>query len=59
MEKQGRINGYPSGAREGRDSDNQSPKGNMWSAIPVALLHMLVIVGDGEQGSGLEGDDVL
>ena len=26
---------------------NQSPKGNMWSAIPVALLCMLVIVGDG------------
>ena len=26
---------------------NQSPKGNMWSAIPVALLRMLVIVGDG------------
>ena len=28
-------------------NDNQSPKGNMWSAIPVALLHMLVIVSDG------------
>ena len=26
---------------------NQSPKGNMWSAIPVALLCMLVIIGDG------------
>ena len=26
---------------------NRSPKGNMWSAIPVALLCMLVIVGDG------------
>ena len=22
----------------GRDNDNRSPKGNMWSAIPVALL---------------------
>ena len=38
---------------------NQSPKGNMWSAIPVALLCMLVIEGDGKQGSGPEGDDVL
>ena len=28
-------------------SFNQSPKGNVWSAIPVALLCMLVIVGDG------------
>ena len=37
---------------------NQSPKGNMWSAIPVALLCMLVIVGDGKQGSGPKGDDV-
>ena len=26
---------------------NQSPKGNMWSAIPVALLCMLVNEGDG------------
>ena len=40
-------------------SNNQSPKGNMWSAIPVALLRMLVIVGDGQQGSSPEGDDVL
>ena len=31
---------------------NRSPKGNMWSAIPDALLCMLVIVGDGQQGSG-------
>ena len=30
----------------------------MWSAIPVALLCMLVIVGDGKQGSGPKGDDV-
>ena len=27
---------------------NSSPKGIMWSAIPVALLCMLVIVGDGD-----------
>ena len=38
---------------------NQSPKSNMWSAIPVALLCMLVIEGDGKQGSGPEGDNVL
>ena len=33
--------------REGEGGWNQSPKGNMWSAIPVALLCMLVIEGDG------------
>ena len=38
---------------------NRSPKGNMWSVIPVALLCILVIVGDGQQGSGPEGDDIL
>ena len=27
-------------------SPNQLPKGNMWSAIPIALLCMLMIVGD-------------
>ena len=37
---------------------NQSPKGNMWSAIPVALLCMLMIVGDTKQGSGPKGDKV-
>ena len=26
---------------------NRSPKGNMWSAIPVALLCMLMVVGNG------------
>ena len=26
---------------------NRSPKGNRWSAIPVALLSMFVTVGDG------------
>ena len=31
---------------------NRSPKGNIWSAIPVALLRMLVIVDEGQQGSG-------
>ena len=38
---------------------NQSPKGNMWSAIPVALLCMIVSVSEREQGSGPEGDEVL
>ena len=52
--EQGPIHGYQCRVRV----INQSPKGNM-SAIPVALLCMLVIVGDGQQGSGPEGDDVL
>ena len=26
---------------------NRSPKGNIWSAIPIALLSMFVTVGDG------------
>ena len=38
---------------------NQSPKGNMWSAIPVALLCMIVNLSEGKQGSGPEGDEVL
>ena len=38
---------------------NQSPKGNMWSAIPDALLCMIVNLSEGKQGSGLEGDEVL
>ena len=38
---------------------NRSPKGNMWSAIPVALLCMIVNLSEGKQGSGPEGDEVL
>ena len=38
---------------------NRSPKGNMWSAIPVALLCLIVNWSEGKQGSGPEGDDVL
>ena len=38
---------------------NRSPKGNRWSAIPVALLSMFVTVSDDKQGSGPEGDVVL
>ena len=37
---------------------NRSPKGNMWLAIPVALLCMVVNWNEG-QGSGPEGDEVL
>ena len=39
--------------------NNRSPKGNMWSAIPVALLCMIVNCSERKQGSGPEGDDVL
>ena len=38
---------------------NSSPKGNMWSAIPVALLCMIVNWSERKQGSGPEGDEVL
>ena len=38
---------------------NRSPKGNMWSAIPVALLCMIVNLSERKQGSGPEGDEVL
>ena len=38
---------------------NRSPKGNMWSAIPVALLCMIVNWSEGKQGSGPEGNEVL
>ena len=31
----------------------------MWSAIPVALLYMIVNLCEGKQGSGPEGDEVL
>ena len=37
------------------DSTNRSPKGNMWSAIPVALLCMIVNLCEGKQGSGPKG----
>ena len=38
---------------------NQSTKGNMWSAIPFALLCMIVNLSERKQGSGPEGDEVL
>ena len=37
---------------------NRSPKGIMWSAIPVALLHIVVYWIE-RQGSGPKGDKVL
>ena len=40
-------------------SSNRSPKGNMWSAIPIALLCMIVNWSERKQGSGPEGDEVL
>ena len=42
-----------------KNNPNRSPKGNMWSAIPVALLCMIVNLCEGKQGSGPEGDKVL
>ena len=38
---------------------NRSPKGNMWSAIPVALLYVIVNWSERKQGSGPEADKVL
>ena len=31
----------------GGEGENRSPKGNMWSVIPVALLSIFVTVADG------------
>ena len=31
----------------GAETGNRSPKGNMWSGLPVALLNMFVTLGDG------------
>ena len=45
---------------EGKGGGNRSLKGNMWSAIPVALLCMVVNErNERKQGSGPEGDKVL
>ena len=45
--------------RERKRKRNRSPKGNMWSAIPFALLCMIVTLSEMKQGSGPEGDEVL
>ena len=44
---------------KGKEGGNRSPKGNMWSAIPVALLCMVVNQNERKKGSGPEGDKVL
>ena len=43
---------------ERADSSPRSPKGNTWSAIPAALLCMVVNWNE-RQGSGSKGDKVL
>ena len=40
-------------------SEKADLKGNMWSAIPVALLCMIANWSERKQGSGPEGDEVL
>ena len=45
--------------QEKKKQKNRSPKGNMWSMIPVALLCMVVNRNERKQGSGPEGDEVL
>ena len=56
---QGPLHGYPSRLQVGRGSGNKSPKSNMCSAIPVALLCMMVNWSERRQGSGSKGDEVL
>ena len=38
---------------------NRSPRGNMWSAIPIALLCMIVNWSERKQGGGPVGVEVL
>ena len=45
--------------RKKKEKENRSTKGNMWSAIPVALLCMIANWNERKQGSGHEGDEVL
>ena len=47
------------GTRKTKTERNRSPKGNMWSAIPVALLWVIVKWSEGKQGSCPKGDKVL
>ena len=49
----------PFGAAAQKKERNRSPKGNMWPAIPVALLCMIVNWSKRKQGSGPKGDNVL
>ena len=43
----------------GTETGNRSPKGNMWSAIPFALLCMIMNWSERKQGSGPKGGKVL
>ena len=43
----------------GTNKQNRSPKGNMWSAIPIALLCLIRNCSEGKQGSDSEGGEVL
>ena len=52
--RQKRLNRWENG-----EERNRSPKGNMWSAVPVALLYMIVNWSERKQGSGPEGEEVL
>ena len=40
-------------------AQNRSPKGSMWSVIPVALLCLIVNWSEKKQGSGPKGNEVL
>ena len=53
----GKMDGHTDGHT--KRTINRSPKGNMGSAIPVALLCLIVNWSEGKQGSGPEGDKVL
>ena len=44
---------------EEEERQTRSPKGNMWSAIPVALVCMIVNWSERKQGSGPKGGEVL
>ena len=50
---------YISDLFHGALKKNRSPKGNTWSAIPVALLCLVVNQNERKQGSGSKGDKVL
>ena len=43
----------------GTETGNRSPKGHMWSAIPIALLCMNMNWSERKQGSGPKGHKVL
>ena len=61
LEKVTRASGQEPYTQKAQNAEkvNRSPKGHMWSAIPVALLCMIVKWSERKQGSGPEGDEVL